>query len=296
MQRIDFMSDKKPKKEKTQSYKEMVKSALNGNNWVLKEDAKNKVDAIYDKSFKSKTRETARLESFTDALNSLLLEREIDIKRVIESKNEFSCNERGNDKINYYFKLTSNISSKLAPTIKADELLNLLKERYTDYSLIFNDLSAIKEHIVTNLDLEIEAKSEHNNTFFLIDIYKYKSPNEAYINFEKLCQFSLTSIYRDITESFKHYSIYPGGRSSSDYGLKPVKTDFNFKSYIVTIDDSDYILQKRHYDQQFSKTIFLVYNLVIIIYDFSYFARELPSKVTDTAEIFNIIQNYIFNK
>jgi hypothetical protein len=153
----------------------------------------------------------------------------------------------------------------------------------------------IKEHIIANLDVEMEAKFAKGNTYFLVDIYKYNSPNEAYDNFEKLSSFKITSAYRDKTDYFKRYSTYTSVPKEDGYSLlKPIKTDFQFKSYLVQIDDSGYINHKRNFDE-LTKTLFLVYNLVIVIYDYTYTGLQFD-KVTDSSKIFGIIQDYVFSK
>lgn len=280
----------------------MIKLVLKDYDWLSIDELKEKVNVIYNKISKSKEREGIRQDTFTKAINSLLIAKEITIKKIIESKDNLEYNPY-KDKVKYQFKLTSNFSFKLSPQIKTDELMGLLKQEYTDYLFRENVVSNIKEHNTDKLDIEIEAYDRaikkvstvtlYNReiTTFLIDIYKYNSPNEAYTYFEKLTKFKIDSSYADVTTNFKDMS--------DTYCEKSVdKINFQYKSYYVKIDNSEYTTQKFKDSLGFNKTIFLVYNLIIVIYNPKwdiYKSRRLAG-IEGSIDIFNIIQKYILSQ
>ncbi|MEI8364700.1 MAG: hypothetical protein WCF78_04585 [archaeon] len=286
------MSDKKPKKESNLTCAGMIKLVLKDYDWLSLEELKDKVNVINLRANKF----DLRSDTFTKAINDLLTKKEITIKKVLESDNYFEYNPQ-KDIRKYYFKLISNFSYKLSPPIEAGELIELLKKEHTNLLFKMNDIQSIREHNVHNLTIEIEAyhKIEYTNkdsSDFLIDIYKCNSPNDAYANFEQLTQFSIISSYTDGTSDFKRYLIHSEDPNKEYYTLKSIKIDFQFKSYIVNTDDLLYINKKNNSNYSFNKTIFLIRNLVIVIYDFRHYMGSHPH-ISETVRIFDIIQNYI---
>ncbi|MCK9320292.1 hypothetical protein [Methanoculleus sp.] len=268
----------------------MIKLVLKDYDWLSKEELKEKVDKINKKYTGI---ETVREDTFTKSITDLLNKKEIALRKTLESENPLEYNPSKDCK-KYYFKLTSNFSYKLSPNINSNELLDILKENYTTYLFKLNSSTEISKHNIQNLETEIEAKKilikkyneiklyEREVTFFLMDVYKYNSPNEAYIHYEKFKIFDKMTSYKEIVTQ---------NLSESDLDII-----FPFKLYRVNKDNSEYINKKDyHYENGFNKAIFLVYNLVFVIYDFRQGDAKTILPIQKTIDIFNIIQKYILS-
>lgn len=307
------MTSKKPKNKLT--CPGIIKLVLKDFDWLSYDELYSKVNDIWwNKCAKKKN---VRQDTFTKALNELLKNKEITIRKTIESENPFEYNPSKDHK-KYYFKLTSNFSYKLSSKIDADELMLLLKEKHTNYIFENNPINTIIEHNCENLYLEIEASNilikkltavynyyKRKVTTFLIDIYKYNSPNDANLYFEDLTKFNNTSTYEDKTLEFKKQLMHIGdkisnkdcaqvndaSKNSEDKSYNQIITKFKYRFFRVKIDNSSYINKKDyHYENGFDKVVILAYNLVIIIYDYRP-TDELHIK--NLIETTNIILNYL---
>lgn len=286
------MKSKKPKEDKL-TCPGIIKLVLKDFDWLSYDELYNKVNDVWWN--KCDKKENVRPDTFTTAINNLLAKKEIAIKKTLVSKNDFEYKPTEDKKV-YFFKLISNFSYKLSPQININELINELKNNYTDLVFKNNDLTQIKNHFIDDLSFEIEAINPKytKSPAFLVDIYKCKSPNEAHSYFEKLSKPGIESSYVDKTMDFRQYSMFPAKYERSELSFK---TDFQYKHYLVSMDDSKYINQLFHMPitNDIYKTQFLVYNLVVVIYR-PKDTLDYVFKFSENSKIFECIQKYILSK
>jgi len=275
-------------KEKKLTCSGIIKLVLKDVDWLSLNDLKSKSDKIYNINAPS-SKEDIRLDTFTKSINNLLKDKEILIKRKIITKNEDEYVPK-NDQITYYFKLNSNPSTKLAPELDPNKLLKLLKEFDTTYLIRLNDIRNIENHFKENLLFEIESyKLDYKEyTNFILDVYKYTYPKKAYDSYIEFNNFNNNTSYKDITTKFKEYIEYPVCKYNISKEI--ININYNFKCYVVEIDNSIYINKK--INCKHIKIILLINNLVVVLY----FSCAYYYNVADaiySGKIIAVIQNYI---
>jgi hypothetical protein len=265
----------------------IIKKVLNNSEWLSYDKLKDKSNDI---EFSGIKRGEINKDTFTKALNYLLKNKEILVKKEIYSKNTDQYIPR-NDKIIYYFKLNSNPSTKLAPELNADELLKLLKNLDTKYLFKLNNINNVENHTKDNLIFEIESYDLYSSieqTNFILDVYKYSSPKKAYDSYMQFNHFNNDTSYEEITTKFIDYLKSPA--DSYNILKSVININYNLRCYVVKIDNSIYI-NKKISDKKI-KTIILVNNLVMILYYSCYYYNDIKDSIY-SGKIINSIQKYI---
>jgi len=294
------MAKKKQKKENPLKCGQIIKFILlKYSDWVDQSKLKTETNDFNLEKYGKKIRD----ETFTKSIENLLKKQDVAVKRVIMPTDESKCPPR--DNVCYSYKLVSKFADKYVLQINGKELVRLFKKEYTDYLFFECDLSdtvdagmgdvplfdidpAYDKLSIDGLDTEIIAKDKINpyrtETAFIIHICDCKSSSEATLHYEKYNKFSLSSSYKNIILDFK--------KIDAKDQKEIMQITFPYNLYRVKLDNSEYINDADNRQKGFNKAVLLVYNTVIIIYDYRQM-KDQNQSIVDTLKLFSIIQKQI---